>query len=48
MLIDLIFAYFMVGGAFAEPSGVFLFLGAGVCGFLYNVSMLRFAKKLES
>ncbi len=47
-LIDAIFAFFMIGGAFCSSWVVFLFLIAVALAFIYNVSLMNFALKLES
>jgi len=46
-IIDLIFAFFMVGCAFGSIWRVLLFLIAGAISFGYNVSLMRFALRLE-
>lgn len=47
-LIDVIFAFFMIGGKFTGFFSVFLFLLAGSAAFVYNVALMSFALRLES
>ena len=44
---DAIFAFFMVGGSFADFLGVLLFLVALAIAFFYNVQIMSFALRLE-
>lgn len=46
-IIDLIFAFFMVGGTFGSFFQVVLFLIAGGVSFGYNVGLMNFALRLE-
>lgn len=46
--IDMILAFFMVGGAFCSTSAVMVFLSASALAFLYNVSLMSFALRLET
>ena len=46
-IIDLIFAFFMVGGAFGSFVQVMLFLIAGGVALGYNVCLMNFALRLE-
>lgn len=47
-VIDAIIAFFMIGGTFGSESGVILFIAATALAFLYNISMMTFALRLES
>jgi len=46
-VVDLIFAYFMIGGRFGSFVSVLIFVLAGLCAFAYNVRLMTFAVKLE-
>ncbi len=46
-LVDLIFAWMMVGGSFASAIQIWLFVVAGIGAFLYNVRIMTFALRLE-
>lgn len=46
-VIDLIFAYFMVGCSLSSFFPVAVFLLAGILAFLYNVKVMTFAVRLE-
>lgn len=46
--IDMILAFFMVGGTFGSFASVAVFLGASLAAFLYNVSLMSFALRLEA
>ena len=47
-VVDMILAFFMVGGAFGSSAAVLVFLAASALAFLYNVSLMSFALRLES
>ena len=47
-VIDMILAFFMVGGTFCSCAAVAVFLGASMLAFLYNVSLMSFALRLET
>lgn len=47
-VIDMILAFFMVGGTFCSFAPVAVFLGASMLAFLYNVSLMSFALRLET
>ena len=47
-VIDMILAFFMVGGTFCSFAAVAVFLGASMLAFLYNVSLMSFALRLET
>lgn len=47
-VIDMILAFFMIGGTFGSFAAVVVFLGASLFAFLYNVSLMSFALRLES
>lgn len=46
--IDMILAFFMVGGTIGSFAAVVGFLAASLSAFLYNVSLMSFALRLES
>ncbi len=46
--IDMILAFFMVGGTFGSFAAVAVFIGASLAAFLYNVSLMSFALRLEA
>lgn len=46
-LVDLVLAFFTVGGAFTSIFTVLLFFAAGLAAFAYNVALMNFALKLE-
>ncbi len=46
-VVDLILAFFMVGGSLSSFFAVVVFLLAGVLAFLYNVKIMTFAVRLE-
>lgn len=45
--VDLILAFFMVGGSLSSFFSVVMFLLAGIVAFLYNVKIMTFAVRLE-
>ncbi len=47
-VVDLIFAWMMVGGSFASSIQIWLFVAAGIGAFLYNVRIMTFALRLEA
>lgn len=47
-VIDMILAFFMIGGAFNSFGVVIVFLVASMLAFLYNVSLMSFALRLET
>lgn len=46
-VVDLIFAFFMIGGRFNGLFSVLFFLVAGLVAFAYNVAFMSFALRLE-
>lgn len=47
-VIDMILAFFMIGGTFGSFGVVFVFLVASIFAFFYNVSLMSFALRLET
>lgn len=47
-VIDMIFAFFLIGGTFGSFASVAVFLGASMLAFFYNVSLMSFALRLET
>lgn len=46
-VIDMVFAFFMIGGAFVSTAAVAIFIAASLFALIYNVMMMSFAVKLE-
>ena len=47
-VVDLVFAFFMIGGRFSGFFSVLLFMAAGTVALIYNVALMSFALRLES
>ena len=46
-VIDMVFAFFMIGGAFVSTAVIVIFIAASFFALIYNVMMMSFAVKLE-
>jgi hypothetical protein len=46
-VIDMAFAFFMIGGAFVSTAAIVIFIAASLFALVYNVMMMSFAVKLE-